>query len=59
MIAGTNCFESDYNTDGVFHQWGCGYEEFESGPGNYTVGIVELTDGTVESVLPQHLKFIE
>jgi hypothetical protein len=26
---------------GVFHGWGCEYEEYESGPGNYTVGIVE------------------
>lgn len=58
MIAWTNCFEPDFNTEGVFHQWGVSYEEFESGPGNYTVGIVELLDGTVESVLPHHIKFI-
>lgn len=57
-IAGTGCFEDGFNTPGLFHSWGCSYEEFESGPGNYTMGIVELTDGSVEAVLPQHIKFI-
>lgn len=31
--------------EGLFHQWGNAYEEFEDGPGNYTVAIVELPDG--------------
>jgi len=55
---GTNCFQSDYETDGVFHQWGCNYEEFESGPGNYTVAIVETFDGVIHEVLPTNLKFV-
>lgn len=45
--------------EGLFHQWGCSYEEFESGAGNFTVAIVELTDGTIEQVLPSNLKFVD
>lgn len=33
--------------DGYFHQWGCDYEEYESGPANFTTAIVELPDGRV------------
>lgn len=33
-----------------FHQWGCEYEEFESGPGNYTVAVVEFADGSIGTV---------
>ncbi|WP_423731644.1 hypothetical protein [Hafnia paralvei] len=43
---------------GLFHQWGVNYEEFETGAGNYTVGIIELDDGTVEALLPNQIKFI-
>jgi|CXWK01.1.fsa_nt_gi hypothetical protein len=57
-IAGTGCFQADYLTTGVFHQWGCSYEEFESGPGNFTVAIVETKDGVIHEVLPTNLKFI-
>jgi len=35
---------------GIFHQFGCDYEEFESGPGNYTTAIVEMSDGSVRNV---------
>lgn len=44
---------------GRFHQWGSSYEEFESGPGNYTVAIVEMDDGTVKDFMPTDIKFIE
>jgi len=54
---GTNCWEDDYLHDGVFHQWGAAYEEFETGPGNYTVAIIEQPDGTITEVLPSNLKF--
>lgn len=45
--------------EGVFHGWGCDYEEFENGPGNYSVGIVELGDGSVQRFIPENIKFIE
>lgn len=44
---------------GIFHTWGSNYEEFESGPGNYTVAIVELEDGRVVEVLPKDLIFTD
>ena len=56
---GTNCWEKEFTNAGLFHQWGCSYEEFESGAGNFTVAIVEMTDGTVEQVLPINLKFVD
>lgn len=52
-------FESEFNTEGVFHQWGVSFEEYESGPGNYTIALVELPNGEIESVLPRNIKFIE
>lgn len=42
-----------------FHAWGCAYEEFDSGQGNYSTAIVERGDGTVESVPADMVKFIE
>lgn len=42
-----------------FHQWGVDYYESESGPGNYTVAIVEYENGTVEGVRVDMMKFID
>lgn len=58
LVENTQCWESDYLHEGVFHQWANSYEEFENGAGNYTVGLVELKDGTITEVLPTNLKFI-
>jgi len=44
--------------DGLFHQWGVSYVEYESGPANYTVGIVELKDGKVVMPTPDGIQFI-
>ncbi|WP_205954179.1 hypothetical protein [Pantoea stewartii] len=44
---------------GTFHQWGAGYEEFDCGPGNYTMAIVEMDDGTIKEFMPTDIKFIE
>lgn len=57
-IAETGKWEDDYSNNGVFHQWGAAYEEFESGAGNYTAAIVEMSDGTIVEVLPSNLKFV-
>ncbi|EPQ5777935.1 hypothetical protein I9216_001044 [Citrobacter koseri] len=43
---------------GLFHEWGLEYEEFESGPGNYSVGIVELEDGKVATFPASNIKFL-
>lgn len=48
----------EYELLGVFHEWGVDYEEFDTGPGNFSVGIVELTDGRVEGFRPELIRFI-
>jgi hypothetical protein len=45
--------------EGWFHQWGNGYEEFESGPGNYTMAIIELPDGRVVTAMPEDVRFLQ
>ena len=50
-------WEEGFTNEGIFHQWASAFEEFESGPGNYTVALVETPDGTVQSVLPSNIKF--
>ena len=49
----------DDDREGKFHGWGSGYEEFESGPGNYTVAIVEFPDGKIETVMPYFIRFLD
>lgn len=44
-------------TNGRFHQFGNSYEEFESGPGNYTTAIVELEDGQIVEAIVSSIKF--
>lgn len=56
-VPGTGCM-GDFIHAGVFHEWGATYEEFDNGPGNYTVALVELSDGTIEEVIPSNIKFI-
>jgi hypothetical protein len=56
---GTGCYEEGFPNEGVFHQWGSTYEEFDNGPANQTVAIVELANGLIEEVIPSRLKFLE
>lgn len=44
--------------EALFHCWGCDYEEFETGPGNFTVAIVEWPDGKIEIVQPRFIQFL-
>ena len=55
---GTYCWEKEFPNDGVFHQWANTYEESSEGFGNYTVALIELTDGTIIEILPSNIKFI-
>jgi len=41
----------------IFHQFGVSYEEFESGPGNYSTAIIELQDGTIKNVPVENIAF--
>lgn len=43
--------------EGVFHQWGSDCEEYENGAASFTVGIVELPDGTVIMPIASWIQF--
>jgi len=43
----------------VFHAFGVNYEEFESGPGNFSTAIVEFPDGKVQNVPVGMVRFID
>lgn len=55
---GNNRKTIETKVQGLFHQWGNEYEELDTGAGNYSVGLVELQDGTMETFIPQRIKFI-
>ena len=44
---------------GEFHCWGQGYEEFQSGPGNFTMAIVELPGGRIVTAMPEDVRFTD
>ncbi len=50
--SGKECW---HEADGLFHQWG--HEPFEESF-TYTVGIVELADGTIVTAEPRDIKFV-
>jgi hypothetical protein len=41
----------------IFHEFGTDYEEFESGPGNFSTAIIQLPDGTIKNIPVEHIKF--
>lgn len=41
-----------------FHQFGVGYEEFESGPGNFSTAIIEKEDGSIENIFVEMVRFV-
>ncbi|MED7670218.1 hypothetical protein GXB78_23720 [Pseudomonas moraviensis subsp. stanleyae] len=45
--------------EGRFHGWGVEYEEFENGPGNYSVAIVEMADGKIQTLMPWAIRFLD
>lgn len=44
---------------GYFHRWGVNYEEFETGPGNFTTAIIETFDGSVVSCPAETVQFLD
>ncbi len=50
QIEGSPKFEKVLDGHGMFHQFGSDYEEFETGPGNFTTAVVEMSDGSVKNV---------
>lgn len=50
---------TDYDAEGMFHQWANSYEEFNSGPGNWTYALIERPDGTMAQIDPGMMQFVE
>jgi hypothetical protein len=46
-------------TFGKFHQWAASYNEFEEGPGNFTVALVEDEKGQIRECDPSSVQFIK
>lgn len=44
---------------GWFHGWGSNYEEFESGPGNFTTALIEGKDGQVYECKVSSVRFLD
>ena len=42
----------------VFHCFSMDYEEFDEGPGNYPVAIIEWPDGEVDTVRASLIQFV-
>ncbi len=45
--------------EAVFHQFGCNFEQFETGAGNFSTAIIEWPDGRVENVEVEHVRFLD
>jgi hypothetical protein len=45
--------------DGVFHCFGCDYEEFETGPGNFSTAIIETKDGKLHNIPVELVEFLD
>lgn len=54
-----NSFEKVEDYRGLFHQWGTESEEFSDGAVECTVAIVEKEDGSICTVMPTNVKFIQ
>lgn len=53
---GIDSYEDDY--EALFHVWSVDYQEFDNGPGQYPIAIVEGKDGIVKLVHPTLIKFL-
>lgn len=48
-----------YEVKGWFHGWAADFEEFEAGPGNVTLAIIEQEDGSVVTCQPDTVQFLD
>ena len=56
---GTKCYEKNFPSAGLFHQWANEFHQSRDGIVNFTFAIVEMTDGTIEQVQPNNMKFVD
>jgi hypothetical protein len=50
-------FREKHGYFGYFHEWSSNYDEFENGPGQYPVGIVEKPNGEIKIVYAENIQF--
>ena len=51
--------EKVFDGYGLFYQIGSNFEEFETGPGNYSTAVVEMPDGTMRNTDIEMIEFVE
>ncbi len=56
-VKGQSHYDKVADGNGIFHQFGVDYEEFESGPGNYSTAIVEMPDGSIRNLAVEMVVF--
>lgn len=44
---------------GVFHAWGVDFHEFETGPGNFSTAIIELSTGEILNQPVELIRFTD
>jgi hypothetical protein len=49
---------TEFEFNGLFHQWGNNLAETSEQIASYTMGIIELPDGVIILVAPENIKFI-
>ena len=59
QVKGERHYEKVDAGTGEFCEWGCDYEEFETGAGNYSIAIVKMPDGTVKTPRADMVEFIQ
>lgn len=48
-----------FDSYGLFHQIGCNFDEYETGPANYSTAVVEMPDGTMRNTDIEMIEFVE
>lgn len=59
MVMKATRYEKTDSYEATFHGWGVNFEEFETGPGNYSCAIVENKDGSVELEPANLIRFLD
>lgn len=54
---GTGRWEPNHINEGIFHRWAEDLEERDNGMFQQTLALIELTNGTMEMVIPNKIKF--
>jgi hypothetical protein len=59
LVRGTNQYQKEFDTIGLFHKWGVSSEDRGDGYVSFNVALIEKKDGTVAEVRVDRVKFID